>query len=67
VPPNCLQWAKPDAAQPQPKLARLAASYQQSAVNHQLPENCLLFAFNFAHQGLVWIFLQSRITLAREE
>ncbi len=33
-------------------MSRLAASYQPSAISGQLPDNCLLFAFNFTHQGL---------------
>jgi hypothetical protein len=32
---------------------RLAASYQRSAVSHQLWKNRSLFAFNFTHQGLI--------------
>ncbi len=34
-------------------MLRLAASYQLSAISRQLPENCLLFAFNFTNKGLI--------------
>ena len=38
-------------------MLRLAASYQLSAISRQLPDACLLIAFNFTHQGLMLIGL----------
>jgi hypothetical protein len=34
-------------------MLRLAASYRLSEISLQLPENRLLFAFNFTDQGLM--------------